>query len=202
MELSGPQIVAFARIAADRFSVNKDALCEMDAKAGDGDIGLTMSKGFSAVRDKLVENSDQTDIAAMFRTAALTMMNVVPSTMGTLIAGGFLRVATQAGAENDKTVISLRAVLEGLLEGIESRGKAKVGDKTILDSLSAARDAAAARSYESVVSSAEDAAEATRDMPAVHGRAARYPDGSIGKIDPGAVVGYHIVASLVEAAER
>jgi dihydroxyacetone kinase-like protein len=199
IDLSTAQVRSFFTLAADRMMANKDALCELDAQAGDGDIGLTMSKGFSAVRAKLAEDPPAT-VPEAFRAAAMTMMNTVPSTMGTLLASGLLRVSSSASGADSTETVPLTTVLDGLVEGIQARGQAQPGDKTILDSLVAARAAAGARDSSAIVAAAEKAARETAAMRAVHGRAARYSNGSSGKVDPGAVVGAHLVGALVEAA--
>lgn len=202
IELSPAQVRTFFALAAARMTAHKDALCELDAQAGDGDIGLTMSKGFSAVRDALQADPSVDDIPSLFRTAATTMMNSVPSTMGTLLASGLLRVSTHAASSAGAQTISVTTILDGLVEGITARGKSQPGDKTILDTFAPARAAADSADSPELTRVAEEAARNTATMRSAHGRASRYPDASEGKVDPGAVVGSHLVACLVEAAGR
>lgn len=199
IELTSEQVRSFFALAATRMTEEKDALCELDAQAGDGDIGLTMSKGFSAVREALQSDPSVDDIRSLFRTAAMTMMNAAPSTMGTLIASGLLRISTSAPGGSESKTISVVTLLDGLLEGIQTRGKSQPGDKTILDVLAPSRAAAETGDATELTRVAEEAARNTATMRSVHGRASRYPDGSEGKVDPGAVVGAHLVTCLVEA---
>lgn len=199
--LSAAKVRTFFALAAERMTQQRDALCELDAQAGDGDIGLTMSKGFSAVRDALEADPSADDIPSLFRIAAMTMMNTVPSTMGTLIASGFLRISGGGTSGAELEAISLRTVLEGLIDGIQARGKARPGDKTILDVLAPASSLSESSKPADVKRVAEEAALNTANMRSVHGRASRYPNASEGMVDAGAMVGSHIVACLVEAID-
>lgn len=197
-ELDPRRVRTFFSLTADRMTLHKDSLCALDAQAGDGDIGLTMSKGFSAVRDALEAEPSADEISTLFRVAATTMMNSVPSTMGTLIASGLLRISARASTNT----ISVPTILDGLIEGIQARGKSKPGEKTILDALGPARAVADTADADQLISVTEEAARDTAKMRSVHGRASRYPDASEGKIDPGAIVGLHLVACLADAAGR
>lgn len=202
MDLTATQVRSFFALCGERMRDNKETLCELDAQAGDGDIGLTMSKGFSAVSKALDAETSLVKIPEVFKTAAMTMMNEVPSTMGTLVASGLLRISTQASKSGYTQAIPIYAVLDQLIIGIQARGKAKLGDKTIIDALAPALAAVQRGQLESAVAVAAEAAQRTSEMPAAHGRASRYHDGSLGKVDPGAVVGSHIVACLIEASSR
>lgn len=193
---------AFFDAAAEVMESHRDELCELDAQAGDGDIGLTMSKGFVAVRDRLAgPDGEGVDLAGVFRLAAMTMMNAAPSTMGTLVASGLLRAAGKPGSETAEDDITVDALLEALIAGIQSRGKAQRGEKTILDPLYAARDCVS-RGHVTpaeMEARAHEEARRTAEMPAVHGRAARYPDASVGKQDAGATVGAYLISALARA---
>jgi dihydroxyacetone kinase-like protein len=116
----------------------KQELCAIDAELGDGDIGLTMSKGFSAVKERFSADPPETPGQA-FQKAAMVFMNTVPSTMGTLTASAFLRAGKALGGRGTISPGELPLILEGMIAGISARGKAKKGDKTILDSLYSAR---------------------------------------------------------------
>ena len=77
------------------FEEKKDELCKMDADMGDGDLGLTMSKGFSALPKLIEENMDENNIGSTLMKAGMKMATVVPSTMGTLMSSGIIEVGKE-----------------------------------------------------------------------------------------------------------
>ena len=77
------------------FADKRDELCDMDAKMGDGDLGLTMDKGYGALPDLIRENAEPGDIGKTLMKAGMKMSSVVPSTMGTLMSSGVMEGARQ-----------------------------------------------------------------------------------------------------------
>ena len=77
------------------FADKRDELCDMDAKMGDGDLGLTMDKGYGALPDLIRENAEPGDIGKTLMKAGMKMSSVVPSTMGTLMSSGVMEVLPQ-----------------------------------------------------------------------------------------------------------
>jgi dihydroxyacetone kinase-like protein len=176
---------------------NKDDLCKLDGALGDGDIGLTMSKGFKAVIVN-IPNLSEEDIGGLFMKSALVMGEAVASTMGTLFSTALLRGGKALAGKNELQGDDLIRFFEAMVEGITARGKGKVGDKTILDSLAPAVEAMNLANKENVsllelmnkaYEAAEKGVQNTISMQSKHGRAARYLERSIGLQDPGATVG-------------
>jgi dihydroxyacetone kinase-like protein len=176
---------------------HKDYLCRLDGALGDGDIGLTMSKGFKAINQSLSEISNE-NIGFIFMRSAATIGETVPSTMGTLLATALLRAGKVSQGKQELTVQDLLFVMQAMVQGISDRGKSKVGDKTILDSMVPAVQAietahlngkSIKEALESACQAAEQGAKRTIDMQSRHGRAGRYLERSIGHQDPGATVG-------------
>jgi dihydroxyacetone kinase-like protein len=176
---------------------NKDDLCKLDGALGDGDIGLTMSKGFKAVIVN-IPNLSEEDIGGLFMKSALVMGEAVASTMGTLFSTALLRGGKALAGKKELQGDDLIRFFEAMVEGITARGKGKVGDKTILDSLAPAIEAMALANKENVsllelmnkaYEAAEKGVQNTISMQSKHGRAARYLERSIGLQDPGATVG-------------
>ncbi|MBW7458055.1 dihydroxyacetone kinase subunit DhaL [Paenibacillus sepulcri] len=176
---------------------NKEYLCKLDGALGDGDIGLTMSKGFRAVVDNLPSIQEE-NAGVLLMRSAMVMGETVASTMGTLMATALIRGGKAVQGKTELSVEDLSTLTRAMAEGLMERGKAKVGDKTILDSIfpaveaieSAQRDG---KSLKEAIGSAYEAAakgtQATIDMQSRHGRAGRYLERSIGHQDPGATVG-------------
>lgn len=176
---------------------NKDYLCKLDGALGDGDIGLTMSKGFRAVTENLPNISEE-NIGVLLMRSALVMGETVASTMGTLMASGLIRGGKFSQGKSELNLEDLLLVIKAMIEGIMARGKCKIGDKTIIDSLVPAADAME-KAYEegktirqalhSAYEAAEKGVQQTINMQSRLGRAGRYLERSIGHQDPGATVG-------------
>lgn len=191
------------------FIEKKDELCAMDAKLGDGDLGLTMSKGYSALPDIMRAEADGAagDIGKLLMKAGMKMSSLVPSTMGFLMSTGVMEggkalkgVTALGGAE-------LAKYLVGFAAGVQKRGKCEVGQRTIYDAILPAANAAAAKaeadpeaSLSDVIGAALEAAkagvEATRDMVPVFGKAAVHAAQCVGVEDQGAVAGYYKILGL------
>lgn len=193
------------RVAED-VSAAQAELNQLDAIAGDGDLGLTMSTGARALI-ALAPDLAMLDLASALRRCGAELARKAPSTSGTLLATAFLRAAG-AVAGDASSARMLVSALTASLTGIEQRGKASVGDKTMLDALAPARDAAqraAEASAEDLCGALRAAAEgasagtaATRSMRAKVGRAGWLADRSEGHEDAGA----HLVALLLASAAQ
>jgi dihydroxyacetone kinase-like protein len=178
----------------------KETLTRLDSLMGDGDLGITMSRAFTAAYEEAVK-SDEITAGKLLAKLGMVMAKTSPSTMGTLLATGFMKggkaieTTTQVGTEE------LAVFFEAFVKGIMDRGKSVPGNKTIVDVLYPAtvalRQAADLKKPLAVeISDAQTAAmnglEASTQMKAQYGRAAYYQDDSIGKQDGGATVGTFI----------
>ncbi len=185
---------------------NKDWLIELDGAMGDGDLGLTMSAGFAKISETL-KTFEEKDIGKIFIKAGMAMAQAVPSTMGTLTASGLMAGGKAIGGKEEFTLTEYYQMLNGFAEGIMARGKAKLGDKTIIDSLYPAVLSLKASDEERktleegsrlACEAAEHGFEKTREMLSRHGRAAYYQEKSIGRQDPGAAVGMLFVKTFAD----
>lgn len=191
---------------------NEAYLIKLDAAIGDGDLGLTMSRGFKAGVEFLKENSDQVDdLGKVLMQAGMAINNAAPSTMGTLISSAVMgagRVARGLTEIDDSTYIEMA---KAGIQGIKDRGGAEVGDKTILDSLvpgveALEQDIKRGKSMDEALKAtmlaAEAGLESTKDMVSKHGRGHYYGEKSRGHKDPGAAVGYLIFKALQSAVAK
>ncbi len=208
--ISKPMIVNFICEASHLMSENKDYLIELDAALGDGDLGLTMSTGFGHARDFVLEAED-TDLGKLFMKIGMVFAKTVPSTMGTLVASGFMKAAKEVSGSAELDAASLARFCKGFVEGIMERGKAKPGDRTIVDSINPAYQALLQASQDEtsiqeLCRIAYDAAlkgvEATKNMMPAFGRAAYFGDKAIGRPDQGAIVGMLIYKALYTAVSK
>ena len=186
-----------------RFNEQKDFLVELDGKMGDGDLGLTMSKAFTAACDELMETAE-TDIGKILMKAGMQMAKAAPSTMGTLMGTGFMRGGKAVAGKDELTTADLADFFQAFVAGIMERGKAQPGEKTIIDSLKPAADALTKsnadnldRALPAALLAAEKGLAATKNMIARHGRIAYYKEQSKGHQDPGATAGVILIEGFI-----
>lgn len=175
----------------------KAYLIELDSVMGDGDLGLTMAAIFKAA-DAFAAEYAEDDIGSLLMKSGMAMAKAAPSTMGTLMATGFMRAGKALKGKTEANVTDMAEFWRTFTEGVAERGNSKVGEKTIIDALDPAVHklaelASSGASLKEAMVAAKDAAfagvEATKDMVAQHGRAAYYQEKSRTAQDPGATVG-------------
>lgn len=174
---------------------NRDYLVQLDQVNGDGDLGISMSDGFSALAAFLAESTED-DLGQLLRASAKVFNASAPSSLGTIISFGLMGMAK---ALRGKSEAEFPVIAQALLDGVQNimvKAESKPGEKTILDSLVPGAEALSANSgLESreaarlAADSAAEGSEATKTMVAVHGRAAYSASRSIGILDGGSVVG-------------
>ena len=194
----------FAGVAS-MFAEKKEELCDMDAKMGDGDLGLTMDKGYGALPQLIKENTEPGDIGKTLMKAGMKMAGLVPSTMGTLMSSGVMEGGKALKGKTEFGAEELSVYLTAFAAGIKKRGKCELGDRTILDSVdagakSAAEAAAVGKTMEEVIEAACQGAaagvEATKDMVPKFGKAAVFAAKAAGVADQGAVAGMYMIHGL------
>ncbi|MFQ5795743.1 MAG: dihydroxyacetone kinase subunit DhaL [Candidatus Bipolaricaulia bacterium] len=190
---------------ADALSDQREYLGELDAVAGDGDLGVTMSTGFTAVAQEF-SDSEEDDIGKVLLAAAQTLNRTSPSTIGTLFATALLRAGKQAMGRTEVTALDWADLIEAARQGIEARGKAKQGDKTVLDALVPAEEAwkriaasggSLSECAKAALEAAREGVEATRALTPKIGRASWLKEQSTGQPDPGAAALVVILAGVV-----
>ena len=190
---------------SDIFAEKKDELCEMDANMGDGDLGLTMSKGFGTLPDLLKENMDENNVGMTLVKAGMKMAAVVPSTMGTLMSSGVMEGGKKLKDKKSIGKQELVDFLEGYAEGIKKRGKCETGERTLLDAIypayaSAKEALSAEKSLKEIMEAAIDGAkkgvEATKEMQPKYGKAVVFVAKAKGIPDQGAMAGQYLLEGL------
>jgi phosphoenolpyruvate---glycerone phosphotransferase subunit DhaL len=180
-------------------------LTELDSAIGDGDHGTNMLRGFSAVRRKL-EVTVTEDLGSLFRLVGMTLVSTIGGASGPLYGGFFLEMAkvTAGKARLGKDEVS--AALAAGLNDIKRRGKAEVGDKTMVDSLSPAVAAFESvnelcAAYRAAADAAQSGAEGTIPLQARKGRASYLGQRSIGHQDPGATSSWLLLEALASVCQ-
>ncbi|HFI0264376.1 TPA: dihydroxyacetone kinase subunit DhaL [Streptococcus suis] len=156
---------------------NKDYLSELDSPIGDGDHGGNMARGMAAVMQELTEK-DYERADQVFKVVAMQLLSKVGGASGPLYGSAFMGItkASQAGAD-------LADTLQAGLDMIQKRGKAELGEKTMVDVWVPV--IAALRENQLSVELIHEAVQATKDIVATKGRASYVGERSIGHIDPG-----------------
>ncbi len=173
---------------------NKEFLTGLDAAIGDGDHGINMDRGFSAVLPKL-EGMPGADIGAIFKMVGMTLVSTVGGASGPLYGTAFMRIGAALANKTELGGGDVLAALKAAQEGIQTRGKAVEGEKTMLDALIPAVRAfeeglsaglSGADLWEKAVTAAQDGVEYTKSIIATKGRASYLGERSRGYQDPGA----------------
>ena len=207
MSLDAAWARRWIELAAADVAEQRDYLVDLDRAIGDGDHGENMDRGFKAAVEALGQ-AQPASVAEVLKTVAKTLMSTVGGAAGPLYGTAFLR-ASKAAGDGELDGAGVAAVIAGALEGIQVRGKATTGEKTMVDAwtpaLEAARAAAEAGSdpvavLEAAATAAEAGAAATEPMRATKGRASYLGERSIGHLDPGAVSTSLILRAAVRAA--
>lgn len=185
---------------------HRQDLIRLDQVAGDGDLGISMDEGFSALAEALADVPE--DLGQALRSGAKTLNSAAPSSLGTILSFGLMGMAKPLRGLTEASPEQLAVALIAGVENIMSKAESAPGEKTVLDSLHpgavAWREAldsgaSCAEAAARAATAAAEGSEATRQMRAVHGRAAYSADRSIGQLDGGSVVGKLIFVGIARA---
>lgn len=204
-EISLAQFRQWLLVYADRIADAEPLLTQLDAAIGDADHGVNMRRGLQKVRERLGDGGLHCeDVGSLLRTVAMTLISSVGGAAGPLYGAFFLRAAQESNGSAGVTLTQLAAMFRSGLEGIQQRGKAQPGDKTMVDALlpavKALEAAAAARrpagaALAAAQAAAEQGMQHTVEMQANKGRASYLGPRSIGHQDPGATSAFLLVAA-------
>ena len=207
MSVDAAWALRWIETSAATVAEHRDYLVDLDRAIGDGDHGENMDRGFRAAVAALHEGQPDS-VADILKMVAKTLMSTVGGAAGPLYGTAFLRASKAAGGANlDGEGVA--ALIEGALDGIQARGKATTGEKTMVDAWSPALDAARETAQaggdalvvlEAAAAAAEAGAAATEPMRATKGRASYLGERSIGHLDPGAVSTSLILRAAARAA--
>ena len=210
-ELSTNEFIKIILAICDNVEKEKDYLSELDRATGDGDHGVTMSIGWSAVKDKISTLDDNLTFYKICMQIASSFLSAVGASAGPLYATALMR----GGAKlKDLTVINssqLSEFFDAAANGIQDRGKANLGDKTMLDVW-----LPTAKKIQDISSSTDDIIKilekgsltanetmlSTKDMLSKKGRSSKLGERSRGHIDPGAASSALIFKTFYEATQN
>jgi dihydroxyacetone kinase-like protein len=189
---------------SQKMEESKDLLTQADKAIGDGDHGIGMARGFEAVRQKL-EGQKPATMDEMLKVIGLALMTSIGGAAGAIFATLFRGGAKSLAGQQIFDSKSLSLMLVDGLQAVQDRGKAKPGDKTMVDSLAPAAlksegmtSAPLAEALKAVAEAAMQGMEKTKEMVATTGKAKTLGERSLGHPDPGAVSTYLILKFMAE----
>jgi len=188
---------------AGEMAEHRQELVRLDTAVGDGDHGTNMNRGMQKALEKL-QASEQPDPGAVLKTVAMALVSSVGGAAGPLYGTLFLQMGAALAGLPEVDLAAYAAAWRQGMEGVQSRGKAQPGDKTMLDALGPAVEALEqASDLDSGLSAATTAAEqgmhATTPLVARKGRASYLGERSAGHQDPGATSTFYLFKSAAEA---
>jgi phosphoenolpyruvate---glycerone phosphotransferase subunit DhaL len=198
-------LVTAIRAVADTVAEHRVELIQLDRAIGDGDHGENLDRGFKAVLAAL-EASTPDSPAAVLKTVASTLISKVGGAAGPLYGTAFLRASAAVKDREELSPSDVTEALTAALGGVVARGKAELGDKTMVDALDPAVKAATGDSVAALLAAAaaaaQEGAEATVPLVARKGRASYLGERSAGHMDPGARSTALLLKAFAEVAAR
>ncbi len=189
---------------------NADYLIQLDGVAGDSDLGLTMSDGFTAA-NKAAAAYDGTDIGMLVYHCGKAIMSNAPSSLGTLLGSAFLEAGKCLKGKQSVGANDIYIFFEAIEKSIMIRGHSNVGEKTFLDGLDPAVqvlkdektwEQGVQQGLQKAAAAARRGSDDTMNLIARHGRMAIRGEQSIGMLDPGSVVAALLVEAFADTISR
>ena len=203
---SSEQAKAWIEASAAVIEANAAQLTKLDQAIGDGDHGANMARGFRAVRER-IGGLDDPDLGALFKGVSVALVSKVGGASGPLYGSFYLGLAKAVGDAEEVDDEGLAKALRAGLDGVLTRGKAQLEDKTMVDALAPAMDALEAavgdgrplgEALEAAVAAAEQGVRATIPLIARKGRASYLGERSRGHQDPGATSSHLLLKALAD----
>ena len=208
-QITPKNALAWIHRYADHVTEQKDFLTQLDAAIGDADHGANMHRGFQAVLKKFPEMQDK-DLGTIFKTVAMTLISTVGGASGALYGTFFLQASTVATGKTEVSPLEFVGILEKGLAGIVLRGKAAIGDKTMIDALQPAIKAlrqdlengsSLPEAMAKALEAAQNGAKSTIPLVAKKGRASYLGERSANHQDPGATSTALLFQALAETTK-
>lgn len=206
MSITRDDTLDWVKAIASVIGENSAYLTQLDAAIGDADHGANMDRGFRAVMNKMPEISDK-DIGTVFKTIGMTLISTVGGAGGPLYGTFFLQVGMKTTGKMELNLVDWTEALEAALNGVIMRGKAEVGDKTMVDALTPAvailkqsipENPPINKALELSAEAARKGMEDTIPLVARKGRASYLGERSAGHQDPGATSSFLILKAAAD----
>lgn len=203
MAIDRDSTLAWMKLFADAMGEHREELVRLDTAIGDGDHGTNMNRGMQKALEKLGA-AEQADPGTVLKTVAMALVSSVGGAAGPLYGTLFLQMGTALAGRSDVDLPDYAAAWRKGLEGVQARGKAVPGDKTMVDALVPAIEALEQApdledGLAAAVQGAEQGMHATTPLVARKGRASYLGERSAGHQDPGATSTYYLFKSAADA---
>lgn len=203
--LTHEQCVAWLRAFAALIDDNMEFLTDLDAAIGDADHGTNMARGATAALSKL---GDTIPLGSMFKSVGMALVSTVGGSAGPLYGTFFMKFGAKLGDVEDVSLHTFAAALKAGRDGVVARGKAAVGEKTMIDAMTPAVEAFESHvadgplvAAEAASAAAQQGRDATIPLVAKKGRASYLGERSAGHQDPGATSTAYLFEALVVAVK-
>ena len=202
--ISKEDFIKIINIVVDTIIENEGYFCDLDSVAGDGDFGTSLSKGFSEIKADW-DNLNRKDIGSFLRSCSMIIMEKCGGASGPIWGNAFMKAGRYAKGKESLNLKEVSELFQSMIDGIQKVGKAKLGDKTLLDSLipmteslkkSAEEDLEMENALDIAIKEAGKGAESTKTITASKGRARYLGERSIGAYDAGAKAIVVIISSI------
>lgn len=206
MSISYDAVVRWVKEFAATIAKNKEYLTRLDSAIGDADHGINLDRGMRAALAKL-DGVSGNDVGNLLKTVGMTLVSTVGGAGGPLYGTLFMQMGTAASGKEELAPEDWAAALEAAITGVQARGKAEPGDKTMVDALLPARDALRAalaggtpldEALRRSAGAAEEGMKATIPLVARKGRASYLGERSAGHQDPGATSSYLLLKTAAD----
>jgi dihydroxyacetone kinase-like protein len=206
MPITRDDVISWLNACGQTLAENKDYLTQLDSDIGDADHGVNMDRGFKAALSKLPTVADK-DIGTLFKSVGMTLVQTVGGAGGPLYGTFFMQAGTSTANKMEMSTADWAAAVEAALNGVMARGKANLGDKTMVDALSPALAALKQAVADGVdqsealrrcAAAAEQGMKDTIPLVARKGRASYLGERSAGHQDPGATSSYLILKAAAD----
>jgi dihydroxyacetone kinase-like protein len=210
MPFTTEDVIEYLHRAAAVIEENKTHLTELDSAIGDADHGINMHRGFQTILKKLPSVEDK-DAGNILKTAGMTLVSSVGGAGGPLYGTAFMQAGMAVADKYELEAEDVLAALDAALKGVVMRGKANLGDKTMVDAISPAvtamreaveNGADSVEALQQAAAAAEKGMKETIPMLAKKGRASYLGERSIGHQDPGATSSYLLIRTMANLAEE
>jgi dihydroxyacetone kinase-like protein len=206
MAVSTQDVLRWLQASQKVFAEHRQQLTDLDSAIGDGDFGISLDRGFTAVQAELSANPPA-DLPSAFKNVATVLIKTMGGSSGPLLGTFFLRAGATCAGKSELAAADVVALFQAGVEGLQQRGKAERGDKTMMDAWLPAVDAmrgaleaggGLAEVLDRGAAAAESGAQATVAMQARKGRGSYLGERSVGHPDPGAIAVHMLLKTAVE----
>ncbi len=209
MEITSRKFKDMIVSIADTIKDNVEYLTDLDAKIGDGDHGINMAKGFKKIKEDL-KGYEGNDIGEILILSGKVLLNEIGGAMGPLYGGGLVKAGIALKGKDSLNKEDIYIMFSSLLTSVKELGGAKVGDKTMVDTLepfvkeyeNKMKSDGMLISFKAALVKAKEGMESTKDMISKVGRSSRLLERSRGHIDVGSASSYLILESFYDSIKN